>query len=432
MAVINQISGNGSGGMNGTIRVPGDKSISHRAVLFGSIAEGKTEIDGFLNGADCRSTISCMRQLGISIEETKDKVFVNGKGLFGLNESKTVLDTGNSGTTFRLISGILSGQKFESHLDGDSSIRKRPMGRIIKPLSMMGAKIKSENDNGLAPLSIYPSSLHGIDYKSPVASAQVKSAILLAGLYADGETFVTEPARSRDHTERMLGAFGADLSINGNRVGISDHPLLKGKHITVPGDISSAAYFLAAGLIVPNSCITVLNVGINPTRSGIIDVIKKMGGNIVIENNRIESGEPVADITVSTSALHGTDISGDIIPALIDEIPVISVMAAAADGTTTIRDASELRVKESDRVKTVTENLRAMGAEIEPHEDGMTINGGRSLHGAYIHTYGDHRLAMSMAVAGLIADGVTTFDDSSCVYVSYPGFFESLQKMRRN
>ena len=431
MTVINQIEGNKSGGMNGTVIVPGDKSISHRAVLFGSIAEGKTEIDGFLNGADCRSTISCMRHLGINIEESEARVIVNGKGLFGLDKSETVLDTGNSGTTFRLISGILSGQEFESHLDGDSSIRKRPMGRIIKPLTMMGAKIKSENNNDLAPLSICPSSLHGIDYKTPVASAQVKSAILLAGLYADGETYVTEPVKSRDHTERMLGAFGANISINGNRVGISDHPSLKGMKITVPGDISSAAYFLAAGLIVPNSCITVLNVGINPTRSGIIDVIKEMGGNIVLENKRIESGEPVADITVRTSALHGIDISGDIIPALIDEIPVISVMASVADGTTNIRDASELRVKESDRVKTVTENLRAMGADIEPHKDGMTIIGGRPLHGAYIHTYKDHRLAMSMAVAGLIADGVTSFDDSSCVYVSYPGFFESLKKIRK-
>lgn len=415
-------------GLSGEVNVPGDKSISHRAVMFGALAKGKTQITGFLRGADCLSTISCFRQLGISIEENADRILVEGKGLHGLSAPADVLDTGNSGTTTRLISGILAGQKFTSVLNGDASIQKRPMKRIMTPLSQMGASIRSLRGNDCAPLEITGSALHGISYLSPVASAQVKSAILLAGLYADGETSVTEPAVSRNHTELMLKSFGADVRTEGLTAAIQPEPALHGMDILVPGDISSAAYFIAAGCLVPNAEILIRNVGINPTRDGILRVAKEMGADITLLNEK-NTGEPVADLLVRSSRLHGITIGGDIIPTLIDELPVIAVMAAAADGTTVIKDAAELKVKESDRIAVVTENLSAMGCDITAAEDGMIIHGGHELHGAVIGSHSDHRIAMSFAVAAMIADGETEIRDADCVRISYPDFYHDMEML---
>ena len=415
--------------LKGEITVPGDKSISHRGVMFGAISEGITELTGFLDGADCRSTISCFKAMGIDITQEHDHVIIHGKGLKGLSAPSKMLDVGNSGTTTRLISGILAGQKFISSLNGDESIQKRPMGRIITPLTSMGAHIKSIKDNGCAPLEIGGAPLHAIHYDSPVASAQVKSCVLLAGLYADGVTSVTEPVISRNHTELMLKGFGADIKSEGLTASIAGGPRLIGQKITVPGDISSAAYFIVAGLICPNADLLIKNVNTNPTRAGIIQVAKNMGGNIELLNERIVSGEPVADIHVSSSDLHGCEVSGEIIPTLIDELPVIAIMAACAKGTTVIKDAAELKVKESDRIATVTENLKNMGCDITPTEDGMIIVGGNPLHGALISTYKDHRIAMSFAIAGLVADGETSFDDEGCCVISYPDFFETLKAL---
>lgn len=412
--------------LKGEITVPGDKSISHRGVMFGAISDGITELSGFLDGADCRSTISCFKQMGIDISQNDDHVIIYGKGLYGLKESRSTLDTGNSGTTTRLISGILSGQPFTTRLTGDASIEKRPMKRIMEPLTMMGADIRSERDNGCAPLIISHAALHGIDYASPVASAQVKSCILLAGLYADSPTSVTEPVLSRDHTERMLRGFGADITSNGKTASIKPAPILKGQSITIPGDISSAAYWITAALIVPGSELLIKNVNTNPTRAGILSVYEKMGASIERLNEREVSGEPVADLLVKYSDLSAVTVEGDIIPALIDELPVIAVAAAAAKGTTYVRDASELAVKESDRITVVTENLRAMGADIDSTEDGWIINGGNDLKGAHIRTCHDHRIAMSFAIAGLISQGETTFDDPACIDISYPTFFDTL------
>ncbi|MEY8522594.1 3-phosphoshikimate 1-carboxyvinyltransferase [Lachnospiraceae bacterium 38-10] len=414
--------------LRGEVIVPGDKSISHRAVMFGALAEGKTEITGFLRGADCLSTISCFRQLGISIEETADKIIVHGKGLHGLRAPVSTLDTGNSGTTMRLISGILAGQNFTSVLTGDSSIQRRPMRRIMTPLSQMGASIRSIKENNCAPLEITGSSLHGISYMSPVASAQVKSAVLLAGLYADGETSVTETAISRNHTELMLRSFGADIRTDHLTATIRPNPALHAMDIHVPGDISSAAYFIAAGSLVPDSEILIRNVGINPTRDGIIRVAREMGADITLFNEK-NTGEPVADLLVKSRSLHGITIGGDIIPTLIDELPIIAVMAAAADGTTVIRDAAELKVKESDRIAVMTENLSAMGCDITATQDGMIIHGRNALQGAVIDPHSDHRIAMSFAVAAMIADGETEIKDAGCVTISYPDFYDDLKKL---
>ena len=421
-------------GLKGSVTVPGDKSISHRCIMFGSIADGMTEVRNFLQGADCLATIRCFRSLGIEIEETDSTVTVHGKGLHGLSAPDGILDVGNSGTTTRLLSGILSGQPFESKLSGDESLNSRPMKRIMDPLTQMGARISSIPGNGCAPLHIAPSSLHGIHYDSPVASAQVKSCILLAGLYADGETSVTEPSLSRNHTELMLREFGADIrtthALDSTRATASIRPCsgLYGQKITVPGDISSAAYFIAAGLIVPDSEILIENVGINPTRAGILKVCEDMGGNITLLNERTEGGEKIADILVKTSSLHGITIEGDIIPTLIDEIPVIAVMAAVAEGTTVIKDASELKVKETDRIETVTDNLKAMGCNVTPTADGMIITGGK-LKGASIHTLLDHRIAMAFSIAALVAEGNTKILDSKCVDVSYPTFYDTFEQL---
>lgn len=421
-------------GLKGTVSVPGDKSISHRGIMFGSIADGTTEIHNFLPGADCLATIRCFRALGIEIEQEGSTVTVHGKGLHGLSAPSHILDVGNSGTTTRLLSGILVGQPFESKLSGDESLNSRPMKRIIDPLTQMGADISSILHNGCAPLYIAPSRLHGIHYDSPVASAQVKSCILLAGLYANGETSVTEPGLSRNHTELMLKEFGADIrsvhDLDCSRTTAIIQPgrELHGQKLTVPGDISSAAYFIAAGLIVPDSEIRITNVGINPTRAGILKICEDMGARIEQSNERTEGGEKIADITVRTSRLHGTVIEGDIIPALIDEIPVIAVMAAVAEGTTVIRDAAELKVKETDRIETVTDNLKAMGCDVTPTEDGMIINGGK-LKGASIHTLLDHRIAMAFSIAALAAEGRTRILDSKCVDVSYPAFYDTFEEL---
>ena len=415
--------------LKGSVTIPGDKSISHRAVMFGSISKGITEITGFLQGADCLSTISCFRKMGVNIENNGDKVIVHGNGLYGLCAPNDILDVGNSGTTTRLISGILSAQNFTSVLSGDSSLNKRPMKRIITPLSLMGANI--ESTDGCAPLTINGTSLKGIDYVSPVASAQIKSCLLLAGLYADGTTSVTEPSLSRNHTELMLKAFGADISSEGFKATIKPANELFGQKVCVPGDISSAAYFIAAGLIVPGSEILVQNVGLNPTRDGFIRVCLEMGGDITIQNERIEGGEPVGDLLVRHSSLKGTTIKGDIIPTLIDEIPIIAVLAAYADGTTTIADAAELKVKECDRIDAMTTTLSDMGVDITATDDGMIINGGKPLHGALIRDYMDHRIAMSLAIAALNAEGTTTIENAEIANVSFPSFYRDLEGLQR-
>lgn len=415
--------------LRGELTVPGDKSISHRAVMFGALAHGMTEVRHFLKGADCLSTIDCFRRLGIRIEETDGVLLIHGKGLDGLVSPTDILDTGNSGTTTRLLAGILAAQPFSSTLTGDTSLQKRPMKRIVDPLTQMGASLTSINENGCVPLRIAGRPLHGIHYTSSVASAQVKSAVLLAGLYAEGETAVTEPFVSRDHTELMLGSFGAQISASGTTVTIQPRPTLSGQCITVPGDISSAAYFIAAALLVPNSEVLIRNVGINPTRDGILKAAQAMGGNIQLLNRRTAGGEPVADLLVASSSLHGTTIGGSMIPGLIDELPVIAVMAAAAQGTTVIRDAAELKVKESDRIAVMVKNLSAMGADITGTDDGMIIRGGPALCGAQIDAFEDHRIAMSFAVAALIADGETEIRGSGCVQISYPGFYEDLQSL---
>lgn len=415
--------------LRGTIHIPGDKSISHRGIMLGSIAKGTTELFGFLDGADCRSTIGCFRAMGIDITQENDHVLIHGRGLHGLQKPDRILDVGNSGTTTRLISGILAAQDFTCELNGDASIQSRPMKRIMEPLSQMGADIVSLHNNGCAPLRISGQSLHGIHYNSPVASAQVKSCILLAGLYADGITSVTEPAISRNHTELMVNGFGGHITTEGYTATVTPGDSLEGQQIHIPGDISSAAYFIAAGLIAEDADILIENVNVNETRAGILTVAKAMGGKVSLENQRIVSGEPVADLHVTSSHLHGCEISGDLIPTLIDEIPVIAVMAAAADGTTTIRDAAELKVKESDRIATVTENLRAMGADVNPTEDGMIITGGKQLHGASIRTYLDHRIAMAFTVASVLTDEEVTLDHPECVTISYPNFYDDFHNM---
>ena len=415
--------------INSVITVPGDKSISHRAVMFGSIAQGDTEISGFLTGDDCMSTISCFKKLGIDIEVKGENVVVHGKGLHGLTAPTELLDVGNSGTTIRLISGLLSGQAFDCRLNGDASIQKRPMNRVIKPLSQMGAKIESTN-NGYAPLAITGAKLKGIEYHMPVASAQVKSSILLASLYAEGETVVIEDMPSRDHTEIMLNYFGADIVNENGRITSRPVKELYGRPLTVPGDISSAAFFIAAALLTPDSEITVTNVGINKTRTGIIDAFLEMGADIKVINERLAGGELVGDLVVKTSKLKAITLGGDIIPRMIDEIPVFVVAALAAEGTTVVKDAQELKVKESNRIATMIEELGKMGAKITETDDGMIIEGGQKLTGGTTYSHLDHRVAMSVAVAALNAKGDTTITDADCVGISFPNFYELLNSLR--
>ncbi|MEL7565131.1 MAG: 3-phosphoshikimate 1-carboxyvinyltransferase [Dehalobacterium sp.] len=421
------------GSIKGTITVPGDKSISHRGVLLGSIAEGLTEITGFLMGEDCLSTVKCVQQLGINVEiEAPGRLKVFGKGLFGWKEPAEVLDAGNSGTTMRLLLGLLSGHSFHSVIKGDASLSIRPMARVVNPLRLMGAVIDGREKSNKAPLSIRGGNLHAISYQSPVSSAQVKSAILFAGLYAEGNTTVEEPAKSRDHSERMLLSFGAEIASQEKKSSVKGLPRLMGQKITVPGDISSAAFFMVAAAIMPNSELVLENIGINPSRTGIIDVLKKMGAKIKLENQRIETGEPVADVVIKQSPLHGVIIEGEDIPRLIDEIPVLAVAAAHAEGQTVIRDAAELRVKETDRINTIVSQMTKLGMDIEPREDGMVINGGRSLKGAIVDSFHDHRIAMALTIAGLSAAGETIIKNSESVRISFPDFFKLLKSVTNN
>lgn len=409
----------------GEITVPGDKSISHRAVMLGSLAKGTTKISGFLPGADCLSTIDCFREMGIDIKISDTDVEVIGKGLYGLTKPQKQLYTGNSGTTTRLLCGILSGQSFDTSITGDESICKRPMKRVSGPLSLMGANIKGD----YCPLTIYSSKLHSMEYEMKVASAQVKTAIILAALYAEGETVIYECEKSRDHTELMLKAMGADIDADGLTIRVKSGKELKAQNIEVPGDISSAAFFIVLGAILPASEITIKNVGVNPTRTGIIDVMKKMNADITLTNERIATGEKVADIVIRTSKLKGCTIEGDIIPRLIDEIPIIAVAAAFAEGETIIRDAGELKVKETNRIAAVTTELKKCGIDIEETDDGMIIRGGKDYKGADFKSYGDHRMAMSLSVLAQMLQGNSTLDDTKCVDISYPTFFKDFYSL---
>ena len=415
------------GPQRGEITVPGDKSISHRAVMLGALANGTTHITGFLMGEDCLSTIDCFRKMGVEIEITDSEVIVEGVGLHGLCAPEETLYTGNSGTTTRLLCGILAGQPFTATLNGDASIQKRPMGRVIKPLREMGASIEGKNDN-YCPLTLYPSELYGIEYRLPVASAQLKSAILLAGLYAEGQTTVIEPAPSRDHTERMFRALGVEVETHGSTITLEPPEDLYAVDIRVPGDISSAAFFLVAGAIVEGSELTIRNVGVNPTRTGILDVLHEMGADISISNFH-DDAEPVCDLTVKHSMLRGVEIGGSIIPRLIDELPVIAVAAAYAEGETVIRDAQELKVKESNRIAAMVTELKKAGVDAEETDDGMIIRGGKRPHGAAFETYKDHRIAMSLAVLALAARSACRIDEPEVVAISYPDFFHTLERL---
>lgn len=411
----------------GELCVPGDKSISHRGIMLGALADGVTSIDGFLEGADCLATIDCFQKLGIPIEHKGRHVTISGCGLNGLQPAKDTLYTGNSGTTTRLLCGLLAGQKFNSRITGDASIQKRPMRRVTAPLSEMGAKISGD----YCPLEITGTPLKGIHYQMPVASAQVKTALLFAGLYADSPTTICEVEKSRDHTELMLGAMGAPIRIEGGTVTIHPTQSLQPQQIQVPGDISSAAFFLALGALLPNTQITIQNVGMNPTRTGMLDVLEQMNVPVKAENTRICTGETIADLTVATSSLHPATISGALIPRLIDELPVIAAMALFADGQTVIRDAAELKVKETNRIRAVVDEFKKTGALIEETDDGMIIQGGKPLHGADFKTYGDHRMAMTLTVLAQLLEGPSTLDDAACVDVSYPAFFEDFYSLGR-
>ncbi|WP_129126731.1 3-phosphoshikimate 1-carboxyvinyltransferase [Geomonas oryzae] len=418
-------------GIRGEIRVPGDKSISHRSIMFGSIASGITRVSGFLRGEDALATLEAFRAMGVRIDDDGETVTIHGKGLHGLEEPGDVLDCGNSGTSMRLLTGLLAGQNFFSVLSGDKYLRARPMKRVVGPLSRMGARISGRAGGEKAPLAIQGGKLTGIEYDSPVSSAQVKSAIMLAGLYADGETVVREPHLSRDHSERMLRAFGARVETFEGGVRVFGGPELTGRDIVVPGDISSAAFFMVAALVVPGSELMIRGVGVNPTRTGILDILKGMGGDIELLNEREESGEPVADLLVRSSKLKAMEISGEVVPRAIDEFPSICVAAALAEGTTVVRDASELRVKETDRIAAMADNLRRAGVTVTETPDGMEITGVASLKGCAADSFGDHRIAMSMTVAGLTAEGNTTISDVECIATSFPGFRELLEGVVR-
>jgi len=419
----------------GVVAIPGDKSISHRALILNSLAFGKSLIVNLSPGKDCLSTINCLRALGVKLEKQGGEapdILINGIGNTGLTEAKDVLDAGNSGTTMRLLSGVLSSQPFLSVLTGDISLRSRPMRRLIEPLRLMGAEIYGRGGDSLAPLVIRGKKLHGMSYTLQVPSAQIKSAILLAGLFAQGDTIVEQPQLSRDHTERLLKLMGARIESDNTHISLT--PLntpLTAVDIHVPGDISSAAYWLVAGAIHPNANIKIVNCGINPTRTGIIDALIAMGARLKIENRRLEGNEPVADLYIESSRLKAIEIGGDIIPRLIDEIPLLAVAACVAEGKTVIRDANELRVKESDRIASTSQELSRLGAKIEELPDGMVIHGGQALFGEEVRSHGDHRLAMSLAIAGLVARGNTSIQNTRVAEISNPNFWEELNKLAR-
>jgi 3-phosphoshikimate 1-carboxyvinyltransferase len=418
-----------AGSVTGEIVVPGDKSISHRSIMLGAIANGITTVRGFLRGEDNMSTMHAFRAMGVEINDDGETIRIAGRGLHGLKEPDNVLDCGNSGTTIRLITGLLSGQSFFSVVTGDQYLRKRPMKRVVEPLTLMGARIAGRKGGTLAPLAINGGMLRGIDYQSPVSSAQIKSSIMLAGLYADGETSVTEPSLSRDHSERMFRLFGASVVSNDKGVKVQGGVELQAQEVTVPGDISSAAFFMVAALITPGSELLIRNVGVNPSRTGVIDILLAMGGDIQLMDQRDVSGEPVADLLVRSSRLKGISISGSVVPRAIDEFPAICVAAARAEGVTSIRDAKELRVKETDRITAMADNLRKLGITVSEVEDGMDITGSELLLGGTVDSSGDHRIAMSMSVAALVASGPITVTDIGCVATSFPTFFPLLEKV---
>jgi len=411
----------------GEIKINGDKSITHRGLIIGSIAEGRTILHGYSNGIDCMSTLKNLKDLGIKIVESESTILIQGRGLGGLTEPENVLDCENSGTTMRLLSGLLSGQDFFSVLTGDNSLCKRPMDRIINPLQKMGAEIRAREKNRFAPLSISGGNLKSINYKLPIASAQVKSAILLAGLYADGKTTIEEPYPTRDHTERMLKLFGSKIEKYRNLITLKEKDRLTSHELFIPGDISSASYFMVLASITQNGELFLKDVGINPTRTGILDILEMMGADISILNKRDVSNEPIADILVKNRKLNAIDISGDIIPRIIDELPIIAVAATQAKGTMKVKNATELRVKETDRIKAIVENLKKMGAKIEEQKDGFIVKGPKRLNGTLCNSYGDHRIAMSLAIAGLIANGVTIIEDTECIKISFPEFITLLK-----
>jgi 3-phosphoshikimate 1-carboxyvinyltransferase len=418
-------------GLKGVIEIPGDKSISHRSVMFGSIANGVTRVTNFLPGDDCLSTISCFRKLGVVIEENENEITIYGNGFDGLKEPNDLLDVGNSGTTIRLLLGILAGRPFHSSLIGDHSIGKRPMTRVTEPLKTMGAKIDGRKNGEFTPLSMRGGSLNPIHYQMPVASAQVKSALILAGLQAEGETTIIEKAESRDHTERMIRKFGGEIQKDNRTITVKGGQKLIASDILVPGDISSAAFFLVAGAIVPDSEIVLKNVGLNPTRTGIIEIMKKMGANLEIHQNVADAFEPVGDLTIKTSSLKGTVIEGDVIPRLIDEIPIIALLATQAEGKTIIKDASELKVKETNRIDTVVQELTKLGASIEATEDGMIIQGGTALKGGTVSSHGDHRIGMMLAIASLLCKDEVHLENPEAISVSYPNFFSHLNSLKK-
>jgi 3-phosphoshikimate 1-carboxyvinyltransferase len=416
--------------ISGSLEVPGDKSISHRYAMLASLAEGPSEITHFSAAADCRSTLDCLTRLGAKVEAKGDRVRIAGVGLGGLRKSRRALDAGNSGTTMRLLAGILSGQEFRSTIDGDASLRRRPMRRVMDPLTKMGARIEAR-EGGFAPLEIEGTRLSPVEYTLPVPSAQVKSAVLLAGLFADGVTSVIEPVRTRDHTELALSEFGAHVDHDGRAIRIHGRPRLQGRVLAVPGDLSSAVFFLTAAMVLPESSVVIHNVGLNPTRSAVLDVLGSMGAPISLLSVRTSNGELVGDIAVRHEPLRGGVMEGDVIAQLIDELPAIAVLGPYTEQGIEIRNAAELRVKESDRIAALAENLRRMGAQVEESPDGLRVAGrsaGR-LHGAEIDPHGDHRMAMAFAVAALGAKGDTVIRDAECAAVSYPEFFPTLERL---
>ena len=415
--------------LQGDITVPGDKSIAHRAVILGSVAEGRSRIFNLSGGEDNSRTVRAFRQMGVQIDRDGDALCIEGRGWNSLRAPDAAIDCGNSGTTMRLLSGLLAGRPFHSELDGDESLRKRPMRRVIDPMQLMGAKITSKMGNGLAPLVIDGGGLHAIDYRMPIASAQVKSAILLAALQSKGTTTLQEPQKSRDHTEVMLRGFGAELSSDGAAIILRGGQSLAGQDIRIPGDISSAAFFIAAAAMIPGSDLMIRNVGCNPTRDGVLGILQKMGAEIALINERTAAGERVADIHIIGKALHGLEVGPEWVARTIDEYPVLAVTAALAEGTTTFCDVKELRYKESDRIAAMTEGLRNLGIEVEERADGMTIQGASRFKAGAVKSYADHRVAMAFAIAGLCTDGGVAIDDAACVDISFPKFFDLLGKI---
>lgn len=414
--------------ISGKISVGGDKSITHRSLIIASISQNETEIHNYSHADDCGSTLSCMKKLGVDFEADKNTIYVRGRGIDGLSEPDDILYCGNSGTTMRLLTGLLAGQKFYTVLNGDASLRKRPMGRVIEPLSLMGAMINSRK-NGLAPLSIIGSKLTGIEYELPVASAQVKSALMFAGLYADSETIIVESVSTRDHTERLFEFWGIKYRRNGKRIFIYPDGNFRGKRIDVPNDISSAAFFVVLGLIFAEEGLILENTGINPLRYGMIEVLKSVGADITTENHRIVAGEPTADIIVKKSELEPFYIAGELIPKLIDEIPILTVLATQLNGETIIRDAQELRIKETDRISAIATELKKFGANIEEKKDGLCINGPTRLNGCVCESHNDHRIAMALAIAGMFAEGETVIKNADCIAISFPSFIEVLKQI---